>query len=835
MTAAAFDRLLYTDCRPGTGRGAGGGFQVQAQSPGVDSVQSALAVGWLLYEVQNAWIVQRRLAEDFPLGFAHANGDGYGTSQSRYLGKEATGGRQGNHLADCLLTRDPALYGTIRPAQLWRSALWRAVPWDTTDCPPYESGPEPGPLTLDAVAEWLRDRSERGQILTRLLSVLEDPAGERVVIVADTADEAMTWIAAATLLLPERRALDVSFKVFSAGPLRAEQRIVAAPADLNPQLGPGHVSGVFILDAAECTADDAEPSERAAFLVGKLAGDDDPYDVVDAIELADKLGAEAGPADADAVRTGWALTRPDDPLADPEPLFRWLNGAKPEQLREHGKELATMLLHSAPGADVLRWVDAAAMSGDLDLDMASVRAPLLDAELAEVLDGRPAPPEVLRSVPLSEQGRRDAESKLSSAILLSSEGTLNAKQIDLVLRLTRRHGINLELSPPLLRQLHKFAVIWTDRPAAFDPRGWARRDEILDFVYEVLRDRFAEQGPQAMMETLRDIYFYFADRVEDPDDLLYCHLQAAAIARLEGERRQARLSESLDQISQLRRSRPDPSKATTAAIGLQRALLQWGAVDADVAVTIFTALPAADVDPEIPRYATSYLNNAAAKPDLHLLKVLTSLDRLGKAPSSERLDRLLAADRYVRQFIERADGDRIMNSNRYFNETVELLRKADPGVVVIRGDAVLDALLTTRHPDLARGVFATIPNGMSRTGLPKPGVPKIGVARTLIAPVRDRLAGAETLDDLVDMTLWCVRILAHPGLEERRSKLHADLAAILRECGERLRQGGLETWRAEVERCLKPEGRQEWDAIFSHEPPKQGGRKQAINLWRTRS
>ena len=124
MTADAFDRLLYTDCLPGTGRGGGGGFQVQAQSSGVEPAQSELAVSMLLYEVQNAWIVQRREVEDFPLGFAHASGAGYGTAQSRYLGKEAAGGRPGNHLADCLLTGNPELYGTIRPAQLWRSPLW---------------------------------------------------------------------------------------------------------------------------------------------------------------------------------------------------------------------------------------------------------------------------------------------------------------------------------------------------------------------------------------------------------------------------------------------------------------------------------------------------------------------------------------------------------------------------------------------------------------------------------------------------------------------------------------------------------------------------------------
>ena len=146
MTAEFLDRLLYTDCRPGAGRGAGGGFQVQAQSSGVDSMQSQLAVGWLLYEVQLPWLTQRRPVEDFPLGFAHASGEGFGTAQSRYLGKVATGGRDGNHLADCLLTRNPDLYGPVRPAQLWRSGLWRAEPWDDKDCPQFDAADlEPGP------------------------------------------------------------------------------------------------------------------------------------------------------------------------------------------------------------------------------------------------------------------------------------------------------------------------------------------------------------------------------------------------------------------------------------------------------------------------------------------------------------------------------------------------------------------------------------------------------------------------------------------------------------------------------------------------------------------
>ena len=827
MTADAFERLLYTDCRPGTGRGSGGGFQVQAQSPGVDSVQSALAVGWLLYEVQNAWIVQRRPVEEFPLGLAHASENGYGTSQSRYLGKEATGGRQGNHLADCLLTRDRALYDTIRPAQLWRSPLWRAEPWDTVDCPPYKGTPEPGPLTLDAVTDWLRDRPERGPVLARLLSVLENPDGPRVVIVTGDADEAMAWIAAATLLLPERRALDVSFKVFSASPLRAQQRVVAAPADLNPQLGPGRVSGLFVLDTATCTADEAERSERAAFLVGKLTGGDDPYDVVDAVELAEELSRATELADTDALRTGWALTRPDDPLPEPQLLFRWLNGATPEQQREHGPAVAAMLLAAGPPAGALRWLDTAAVSGELDLDAATVRTMLLDAELAEVFGGQPAPPEVLQPAPIGGQAERDAESKLSSAILLSSEGKLDAKQIDLVLRLTCRHRISLELSPPLQRQLHKFAVIWTDHPDAWNPRGWALREEILDLTYGELREQFAERGPQAMIETLRGFCPYFGDRIEEPDDPFYCHLQAAAIAALTGPQRQARLRELFTRISQLRQPGQGSPRATAAAAVLQQALLRLGAVDEAVAITIFAELPAADLDPRVAKYATDYLEEKAKQPNARLLDVLAGLDQLEKVPLPERLGTLIASDRAVRQFIEQAASDKIMKA-RYVDDTARLVCTADPAVVMIRASEIASALIDTPNPDLAGKVFTAFPRARGQRGQPA------GPVTALIKLVGEWFDGVETIDEGVAGAVWCVRVLAYPDFAEKRRSRHDMLSNVLRRFDGRLGAES-ERWRAEVTRRLKPEWRTEWEALFAHETAKQGGIKQGISLWRTRS
>jgi GTPase-associated protein 1, N-terminal domain type 2/GTPase-associated protein 1, middle domain len=297
MTAdEGFGRLLYTDC-------GAAGFQVQARSPNVNSAMSELALGQLLYEVQVPWLTEKRPAEDFPLGFAHAGDAGYGTAQGRYLGMTVTGGRAGNHLTDCLLTSDPDLYGTLRPAQLWRSELWRPTSWPARECPSLPADDlTGGPLNVTAVADWARALTPRAQALARLLTVLEDANGRRVVIVSDDPDEAMTWIAAATLLLPAREALRVSFKVFSSIPLRAGHRIAAAPAVLFPRIALGQ-DGPFVLDARSGTADEGPVSERAAFFTAKLTADGDPYDVIDAVELAamlDRPAAESRPGGHDA-------------------------------------------------------------------------------------------------------------------------------------------------------------------------------------------------------------------------------------------------------------------------------------------------------------------------------------------------------------------------------------------------------------------------------------------------------------------------------------------------------------------------------------------------------
>jgi hypothetical protein len=687
MIVTAFDRLLYTDCRAGRGRGAGGGFQVQAQSAGVDAAQAKMAVGWLLYEAPNAWIVQRRPVEEFPLGLAHATTAGYGTAQSRYLGTEATGARQGNHLADCLLTREVALYGPVRPAQLWRSQFWRSEAWDSTECPQLDETPPLGPLTVDAVADWLRSSPARGPVLAKIVSVLEDPAGPRIVISAGEPDDAVRWIAAATLLLPIRAAVEVSFKVFCSNPQQSSHRVVAVSKELSPQVVPGRADSVFVVDADAAASDEAEVSERARFWVERLA-----------VELAGLLGGKTAQAQADGLVTSWAVTVPDSPLSDASALFRWLSEADPKLRQEHGALVVSRILAAEPPATTLRLIDTLAASTGIDIDRPAVRARLLIAEIAEIRAGGAPPAEPLTEVVADHHARRDADSELSSAIVMCPD-----PQVDLLLRLSRRHRVEPQLSP-LRDRLRDFALGWIDKPGRpYRPAGWALRQEILDMVHGELHERLARDGLPAVMAAIRQLGQHLADRPGDPDDPLYCHLQAAEISALPRQQRLAALPALIQQA----RYAATPAAAIA---GLQRALIEWQALGPAEALLILQALPeGVPLAPEITVIALGEIDRTAARPTASTLDALAILHRRGVAPPEEPFSYLLGEDQAVSDFIRAAGTPRFGQDRPSYQQWLTHLGEVDPAVINARIGSLLDACLDLATPGLGARVISVIP------------------------------------------------------------------------------------------------------------------------------
>ena len=609
----------------------------------------------------------------------------------------------------------------------------------------------------------------------------------------------MTWIAAATLLLPARRALEASFKVFSSIPQRTEHRIAAAPADLFPQLAPGRGGTAFVIDARTGAADDGPISERAAFYARRFTADGDPYDVVDAVELADALGGkDQHLGGRDARLTAWALTRPDDELTEPTALFRWLHGASRELLSEHGAGVAALLLEAAPSGEVLRWIDAAVADGRLDADPAAVRLRLLTAELAAIRDGQQAPvQEMLPPARLDPDAVRDAESELSSAILLGSN-----QQADRLLCLARRHGIVPELAAPLQQRLRDFVSAWIDHPAGYQPSGWVLRTEILDCAHDELRHRATDGGMRSVHEHIRRLNKFFGDRA-DLGDPLDCQIQASLIAAGDRAQRVKRLRHLIGLVG-----KESTSGGAAAAAPLQRALIEWGAADGEVAVIVVTELPASfQVENVIAARAAESLDQASRKPTRALLDLLDRLDRQGKAPEADKFARLIQDDRLVRSFIHRAAQDRIATDLRYIEDAVQTLQTADPLVVEARLDEVLDACLHARHPQLGAVVLASL----------KAPLPRLIVERW-----------GQTLGqrDQVSDAWWCLSCLLYEDLPDRR---HGQLAAAIRDYAKTLPPEDFEAWYEEVAREAVPHEREVWDWLFPKDAPRP-----RINLWRTR-
>ena len=149
MTAAAFDRLLYTDCAPGPAAARAAGSRCRrSHRRGLGAVEA----GDRLAAVRGAE----------PVGGPAAPGRGVPARvrarprrPATGRGRAATSGRRppaaatGNHLADCLLTRDADLYGAdpARPA-VAVSRSGGPSRGRSTDCPDVRRADlEPGPLT----------------------------------------------------------------------------------------------------------------------------------------------------------------------------------------------------------------------------------------------------------------------------------------------------------------------------------------------------------------------------------------------------------------------------------------------------------------------------------------------------------------------------------------------------------------------------------------------------------------------------------------------------------------------------------------------------------------
>ena len=491
----AFQTLIYTDCVPGQGLRGTAGLQFQARSAGAGQDAMTLVQRGLLYEPPDAWMRQRRPVSDYPISFAHDHDGVYATACGVYLGREANGGREGNQLTHSIVTHDPSSYGLVRPAQLCQAPFWVTSPAPTTSCEPVGEGWEPGPFTADAAQAFVREQPDGERWLRALLSALDRVGGQdsrRVLFIARDPVQVLHWIAAATLLVPQAKALTIGIKVFSTDPAYAPQPVVAVHPDWgSTNVGVGNDSGyaVFDLESRQCS--DVPPTDLAHERV-RLLLEHDPHDVVDLIEVMALV--ERPPAIA--FELGRAMVMPGGPLT--VELARhavgWLRETGPQVLAPYYRgmlvDALTRDIERWP-ADILVGLDQIAVRGQVPADrVGEVRLALIRGEVDRARRESGALPVQLDPLPpdVWTAAFRDQAEELVAAALRRAP---RVSAFDSVLRIAKRLQVQPRLSGTG-EAVAGFVRDWADHPGRdYDLGAWNCAGELDGLLREELSRRIA--------------------------------------------------------------------------------------------------------------------------------------------------------------------------------------------------------------------------------------------------------------------------------------------------------------------------------------------------------
>jgi GTPase-associated protein 1, C-terminal domain/GTPase-associated protein 1, N-terminal domain type 2/GTPase-associated protein 1, middle domain len=320
-----------------------------------------------LYDPPAEWMRERRPVEAFSTSLAHASQDGvFATAAGRYLGAEVKGQRGGNHFTHAIVTDDVTDFGQVRPAQLWRSPVWVDRTDGGTTCPPVSAQPDPGPLGPEQVQRWVGEQRDGAAVLVDLVSALERTraGGQRVVVVASRAEQVLTWLAAATLLMPRPEALRLSFKVFAITAQYGEHDLVALHPDwAGAYRGAPPGLGVVVFDLDVGARSAVEPTEAAAFWVSRFLRSD-VFDVLDAVELSGVL--RSGDTVSGPERTAAAALALGEPVPEHEVgrLLDWLEAGGTGISPRRRDELFDLVVAGRPDPAQLRTLSRIAAGSD---------------------------------------------------------------------------------------------------------------------------------------------------------------------------------------------------------------------------------------------------------------------------------------------------------------------------------------------------------------------------------------------------------------------------------------------------------------------------------------
>ncbi|MGI5163469.1 hypothetical protein ACQEU3_03845 [Spirillospora sp. CA-253888] len=297
-------QLHYTSARRGpTGRA---GFQFVAETPGLPDGARAAVTPYLAYRPPPGAPPEPGDGEleRFPVALLYDRITVHEhvrplLLRCRYLGRDYSG-RYGNFFAHALVADAEELEG-LRPAELWRAALWADRPAPGADLPELEDLTPDAALAPDALAGWLAGLPDGYPLLAHLVDAVTGVLGRghgRVVLVSGDIERVARWIAVLSYSLPVAAAARMSFVTYSADPDGAAQRVVGTTPDV---WATAHRAGAHAFALDEAPPPGAGAASRFARTVAGCWRDADfaGLDALGELALLDAEPDHAGPAALD--------------------------------------------------------------------------------------------------------------------------------------------------------------------------------------------------------------------------------------------------------------------------------------------------------------------------------------------------------------------------------------------------------------------------------------------------------------------------------------------------------------------------------------------------------
>ena len=696
MTTGRFESLIYTDCRPGQGLLGTAGLQFQARTTGADQKAMRLVQRNLLYEPPAGWMRDRRPPQEYPLSFAHIGNGQYATAAGVYLGREVNGGREGNQLTHGIVAADADAYEFLRPAQLFQASFWRTEPAPTTRCPPLPRDWHPGPIDAYQAQRFVLAQPSGPELLTALLSAVQragPPDARRVLFISRDPTHVVSWLAAATLLIPQPKALDLGFKVFTTNPAYAQQHVLAVHPDWEST--PASVDndlGYYVFDLEVGRWSRVEPTATAPQWT-RLFLAEDPYDISDAVEVAAASGLDEERAPGVAL-TAVLGRRPEPP--DVGPVLDWLRAGAEPVVTAYGERVVDVLLERPtewPPATLVK-LDNIVQSRVVEERSTQVRQAVIAALAEHAL--RTGDAVVARPVKRTALRWSDADEAEARTCILSALAGAPPDRMDALLRVADRYGIPITVAH-LGQSAHEFVRFWADRPDAGYSHGeWPCGDELESLLRAELNRRIIAYPASARRigDQWWSVMLRHETRLGTPLDEAV--LASAAARNAPGQR---------DLIKRcLLRAAESPDGSVTVG-RIAGALFRYCSPDAEsVLLLCEIGGSGSDVDPRLfDQYIATAIDPNTRLTDLDLW-ACGAIVQSFRGYGGPRLDGLLAQDRLLATVLTR-----LPSFSGAAAELSNQLAPVSPRVLDARAAAVVDSLLLAASPHGVQGVLAVNP------------------------------------------------------------------------------------------------------------------------------